>query len=294
MNPKRTPDYAHMRTQLGTDLVSLPGQERENEMYIFDMMVGLRGLYDNMFAAKKKLDSTLAAAVSEKQKGNVASGTLDNILDAYSEISELSRKSGSDWDKPHAPAFIVVLAYDDSNPSHKKNVYNGVWFSQKVKVGTPEFRYFFRDTAYQDGAVLIDRNGYVVAKNIQLTANPHEILKSANYRRGSSGKGANALGFKDPHVNTRHNSALAASHEMEGTVIYTLGEETGHIRRMQGRITHSTAEPTGYSAPKIGYLSRLKQAIFACNPIQVYQPSYARRAGTILPQDTDATKSFLS
>lgn len=89
-----------------------------------------------------------------------------------------------------------------------------------------------------DGAILINRNGKILASGVYLiNLNPLKVLEKL-HKKGSDL--SDAFGFKSK-VHTRHIIAITASYILNDTTIYTVSEENNIIRIYEkGEIIYST------------------------------------------------------
>jgi DNA integrity scanning protein DisA with diadenylate cyclase activity len=218
-----------------------------NELRIYDIMSQIRTQYDTFVSAKDALTNAISQAVaqhsnctSEFEKADL----LENIIDKHRQHAAL--ETAAEYAHHGSPAFIVVIGYDTKNNSHHYHTFNGDWYDKKIEPNSQESFDEMKKIAYKDNAVVLDKNGNIIAKKVLLTnLDPEQIMKKNGYEIHSSLNSSEAMGFKID-VNARHKNALAASYQMDDIVIYTLGETTGDIRRMQhGKITHSTVPGEG-------------------------------------------------
>lgn len=217
------------------------------ELHIYDIMSQIRQQYEKYISASDALTAAISHAVA--QYNNCASeyekaDLLENIVDKHHKHSAFETAAG--YAHLGSPAFIAVIGYDAKNKSHHYHTFNGDWYDKKIQPNSLEFFDELKKIAYKDNAVVLDKNGNIIAKKVLLTQlDPEQIMKRNGYEIHSSLNSSEALGFKID-VNARHKNALAASYQMDDVVVYTLGETTGDIRRMQhGRITHSTVPGEG-------------------------------------------------
>jgi hypothetical protein len=183
---------------------------------------------------------------------------LDNKLDAIT--SELINTSPDEYDSirklsikskfyslittfGHAPAYIVCLNFDPDS-DHEKHRFRGETdhvFNEKLFM-SKDIRMPLNELGYKDGAILVKPDGYIYTVRSQLTnIDPKEIVLELNDDSLDVNDSVN-YGFKEP-VNVRHFSAIGASFHLKNTILYTLSEETGNIRRYEdGKISFSTLQ----------------------------------------------------
>ncbi len=89
-----------------------------------------------------------------------------------------------------------------------------------------------------DGAVLINKEGIIIASGIYLiNLNPKKALEKLKLRGEDLSQ---AFGFKEK-VHTRHITAITASLILDSTTVYTVSEESQVIRMYEnGHIIYST------------------------------------------------------
>jgi hypothetical protein len=225
--------YELMRNELSEQLAKDP------ELLVYDTMVQIRQLYQKFVDARNALNNSIVYAAS--RRGTMAH-TLEDILAKHREYTDFERLSGY----PHPPAFIVVIGYDPGNSTHLFHTFDGDWYEKGIPSDSAEFFREMKMIAYKDNAAILDIEGNLLAKKVLLTQlDPELIMKKNGFNPHTSLNSSEAMGFKFD-VNARHKNALTASYHMEHAVIYTLGETTGDIRRMQqGHITHSTVDGEG-------------------------------------------------
>ncbi|MFH1916674.1 MAG: hypothetical protein ABIJ21_05390 [Nanoarchaeota archaeon] len=159
----------------------------------------------------------------------------------HATISLLERLK-KEFGKKHG--FIFVLGYDPTDTSYeitKGDFHANDEFVSPMKddhIDELTDRINVRDgIAYQilqeithiddDGAVLIDKDGYLLHNGYSLEVSPKSVLaemKIPNHRTLGQ-----RYGFSR-NVGRRHNSAIAASYKLPNTEIYTLSEESEDIR----------------------------------------------------------------
>lgn len=104
------------------------------------------------------------------------------------------------------------------------------------------------DKKNDDGAVLVTPEGTITNNGIYLEVMPYRLLKEL--RMPMDREAFEMYGFAE-YVGTRHISAIAASHRMPETTIYTLSESTGRIRAYEaGHIICSPLAKEIYISPK--------------------------------------------
>lgn len=96
-----------------------------------------------------------------------------------------------------------------------------------------------------DGAILIDSNGNILHSGIIIEGlRPRNLankISSIGPERDLSAR----LGFKKK-VHSRHLSAIAASFQFKGTIVFTISEETGDLHIFKnGKILFSTVKGEG-------------------------------------------------
>jgi len=96
-----------------------------------------------------------------------------------------------------------------------------------------------KKTKYFDGAILIQKNGYLISSGIYLTGlQPHLLVEHLGKKL--DGDFSSSLGFKDP-VHARHLVAITASWQLRDTTVYTVSEEKQTIRVYENsQIIYST------------------------------------------------------
>jgi hypothetical protein len=142
----------------------------------------------------------------------------------------------------HAPAFIFVIGYEPQ--AHEKFIEHDTILKDDVSIFDRRTEELIQKIAYEDGAVIIDRDGKIVSINSVI---PNSLIKevikrnSELYRIPNDAHDPIKLGFGYGIAGTRQKSSIVASYMMPKTVIYSCSENTGHIRRMwNGFITKST------------------------------------------------------
>jgi hypothetical protein len=177
---------------------------------------------------------------------SISNDMINTSPEDFDAIKKLSIKARSySWltRYGHAPAYIVCLNFDPDS-EHELHRFRGDtnhifknknFMSKDIKLGLNEL-------GYKDGAILIKPNGTIYTVRTQLTnIDPKDIIKLENDENLDENDPKN-YGFKET-VNVRHFSAIGASFHLKNTILYTLSEETGNIRRYQnGKISFSTLQ----------------------------------------------------
>jgi hypothetical protein len=245
--------YTGMKQELSDYLdVTVSPEQKDIESWVFDSMVRLRDDYDSLMRAKSELRKTVDDVASNYDNANAA---LELIIEKTQRVQNLESRLGIPKDeKMPAPAFIFVLNYNPDSKLQQQHTFNGDWYKQDLRFGTDEAYNELKEVAYMDNAVLIDKEGKLLARKVLLTElDPNKVVKRNGMNEHSSVKMSRALGFRDNQVNARNKNSLAFSEHVyekdNSVVVYVLAEETGNIRRMvNGVITHSTVpQETNYS-----------------------------------------------
>jgi hypothetical protein len=153
----------------------------------------------------------------------------------------------------HAPAYIIILNYDEKNHKHAITAGMGIFNNgEKVNEENPSRLYIrecigtkfnttnleeLRKLAYEDLATLVDSQGIIKGTNVHLIDD--ELIQDTTPLHVRIGLLAGG--------HSRHFAAASASYLMKDTVVYTLsegegdGDDRGYVRRFQGGIvTFST------------------------------------------------------
>lgn len=249
-------DYSSTRNDLESYLTHEDRKQRDIELWVYDSMVKIKDEYESLKDSKKRIQGLLDEASQEPDVEY-----LEKILDEYKYSKKREIESGChDPIKMPAPAFIFVLNYDKDSTWHDNHIFNGDWYDEPVPYDTDKAEKELKKIAYQDNAILMDDDGDMLAKRVLLTSlNPKMLLKLNGYDQHSRKDMAKAMGFEDANVNARNKNSLTFSFHTRklkdnpGTVVYTLAEETGNIRRMEsGKITHSTYPNESVYHPDLG------------------------------------------
>ena len=159
---------------------------------------------------------------------------INKELDLEQSVLPLIKKYG------HTPAYIFLLNFDPHDESHKKHAFDGIHKRECISrhISDESVVPEIMKISYEDGAVLLDKKGFIYATNIKLEdVNPSAIINSNDEEITKE-----LFGFHRGEVGKRHYSSIGASFHMKGTVVYTLGEE-GHITRFEnGKIIFSTVD----------------------------------------------------
>jgi hypothetical protein len=227
-----------------------------NKIDLLSGIVRLEDILNQENPQQKDLEIFTYSLLSNSRLDYVSN--LDLELDSASE--ELIRTSPEDYDSikklsvkskfyswltryGHAPAYIVCLNFDPES-DHESHRFRGDVddiFKDK-KITSKDLKMHLAELGYKDGAMLIKPDGTIYAVKAQLTnIDPKSIIFDKGNEDLSLNDPSN-YGFKEV-VNVRHFSAIGASYHLKNTLIYTLSEETGNIRRYKGgKITFSTLQ----------------------------------------------------
>ncbi|MFP4111726.1 MAG: hypothetical protein ACLFPQ_02375 [Candidatus Woesearchaeota archaeon] len=209
-------------------------------------MIRIRTNHDDAVALNQEIESTRSELSNLIDSVKTGEPDLENMIGLNEKLKSLDNSRMRSFDPTHAPAFILVMNYDGSDPRQEKYTFNGDKFDEP-KYPDSGLLNRLRAISKQDNACLILPDGGLLAKHVYLcNLNPESVVKMNGYDPDSSYDMALAQGFRKP-VGARHRSALAYSYHLRsrkdesGIIVYTLSEESGDIRRMKnGKITHST------------------------------------------------------
>ncbi|MFH1505589.1 MAG: hypothetical protein ABIE94_01215 [archaeon] len=221
-------DVSTGRRELEQILKAEGSEYAESEIAIYNLFQRTKTNYDRQ--VRQDLRSTLS---NHKRDGtlSITDELMDDVLTWKDRVA-------------HRPAYIVVLGVNPDDPEHRAHLLNGRYEGACIgkKVGDPKIAKELEKIAYQDGAILVGKDGAILGTNVQLVnVNPMEIFLDRYDGALPEGVSCKDLcGFKGV-ANTRQYSSIAASYQLPGVVVYTLGEETGVTRRLRwGGIIFST------------------------------------------------------
>jgi hypothetical protein len=224
--------------------------------------------YDVIIAAKhdyhKRKDECAEEIITlvNKQNGIAPPEKFTSIFSNPKEaINSYGKRFG------HAPAYIIILNYDEKNHKHAITPGMGIFSNgEKVNEENPSRLYIrecigtkfnttnldeLRKLAYEDLATLVDSNGIIKGTNVHLIDD--ELIQDTTPLHIRIGLLAGG--------HSRHFAASSASYLMKGTIVYTLsegehdGDDRGYVRRFQGGIvTFSTHKgEDDHAAHKLRY-----------------------------------------
>jgi hypothetical protein len=236
--------YYEKRHELTSLVNHTHPKQVETELAIFDLM------YSTKKDRMKKEDKAIADFFAKYQSLGLNNNQKNNFITEFKHLKKTYK---------HDTAYSIVIINDDLQDYDYESHYGKFEISRPCMshfIGDPLIRPDLEKLAKEDGAIILDNKGNIIATNTYLVnVNPKTIPDSRLnlYIQDKERYDPRFYGFKQD-VSTRHLSALGASYAIPGIIVYTLGEnmdktlddntpiiEYGQIRRYEnGLITLST------------------------------------------------------